>query len=332
MLAHERGGETVKPIMEVRNLKKYFPIQSGFFGRKIGDIRAVDDVSFDIYPREILGVVGESGCGKTTLGKTILRLIEPTSGHIHFDGDDVCTLKKNALKAYRREAQMIYQDPYSSLDPRMTVHDIIGEPFDIHGGLKTSEKKRTVLSLMNEVGLAPFHIYRYPHEFSGGQRQRIGIARAIALKPKLIVADEPTSALDVSVQSKILNLMAEIQREEGLTMMFITHNLSIVRHISDRVAVMYVGVIVELGTEEQIFENMLHPYTEALLSAAPIEDPRIKKKRIILTGDVPTPANPPEGCRFHPRCRYAKENCKNEIPRLRDMGEGHLVACHYPLV
>jgi oligopeptide transport system ATP-binding protein len=332
MLAQERGGETVKPIMEVRNLKKYFPIQSGFFGRKVGDIRAVDDVSFDIYPREILGVVGESGCGKTTLGKTILRLIEPTSGEIHFDGDDVCKLKKSTLKGYRKEAQMIYQDPYSSLDPRMTVYDIIGEPFDIHGGLKASDKKRTVLSLMNEVGLAPFHIYRYPHEFSGGQRQRIGIARAIALKPKLIVADEPTSALDVSVQSKILNLMAEIQREEGLTMMFITHNLSIVRHISDRIAVMYVGVIVELGTEEQIFEHMLHPYTEALLSAAPVEDPRIKKKRIILTGDVPTPANPPEGCRFHPRCRYAKENCKNEVPKLRDVGEGHLVACHYPLV
>jgi oligopeptide/dipeptide ABC transporter ATP-binding protein len=321
----------MKPLMEVRNLKKYFPISAGFFGRKVGNIKAVDDVSFDIYPEEILGVVGESGCGKTTLGKTILRLIEPTAGHILFDDRDVCTLGKRALKEYRKEAQMIYQDPYSSLDPRMTVHDIIGEPFDIHGGMVES-KKKTVLRLMDEVGLAPFHIYRYPHEFSGGQRQRIGIARAIALNPRLIVADEPTSALDVSVQSKILNLLADIQKEEGLTMMFITHDLSIVRHISDRVAVMYVGVIVELGTEDQIFKHMYHPYTEALLSAAPIADPRIKKKRIILTGDVPTPSNPPSGCRFHPRCRYAKENCKTEIPPLRDMGEEHFVACHYPLM
>lgn len=318
--------------MRVRNLEKYFPITAGFFGRKVGDIRAVDDVSFDIFPKEILGIVGESGCGKTTLGKTILRLIEPTAGEILFEGRDVSKLGTRELKEFKKEAQMIYQDPYSSLDPRMTVYDIIGEPFDIHGGLKSGEKKKIIMRLMSEVGLAPFHIYRYPHEFSGGQRQRIGIARAIALNPKLIVADEPTSALDVSVQSKILNLLADIQKEEGLTMMFITHDLSIVRHISDRVAVMYVGVIVEMGTEEQIFEKMYHPYTEALLSAAPIADPRRKRERIILTGDVPTPANPPQGCRFHPRCRFAKENCATEIPQLRDMGDGHFVACHYPLM
>ena len=321
----------MKPLMEVRNLKKYFPITSGFFGKKVGDIRAVDDVSFDIFPKEILGVVGESGCGKSTLGKSILRLIEPTSGEVHFDGKDICKMKKKELKAYRKEAQMIYQDPYSSLDPRLTVYSIIAEPFDIHGGVKSKDKKKKVLSLMKEVGLAPFHIYRYPHEFSGGQRQRIGIARGIALKPRLLIADEPTSALDVSVQSKILNLMADIQRDEGLTMMFITHDLSIVRHISDRVAVMYVGVIVEIGTEEQIFEDMYHPYTEALLSAAPTGDPRIKKKRILLTGDVPIPSNPPAGCRFHPRCRYAKDICSKEIPPLKNMGEGHFVACHFPL-
>jgi oligopeptide/dipeptide ABC transporter ATP-binding protein len=331
MLAQTGGDSDMKPIMSVKNLKKYFPITSGFFGKKIGDIRAVDDVSFDIYPKEILGIVGESGCGKSTLGRTILRLIEPTEGEVSFDGKDVCKIEKKELKNFRKEAQMIYQDPYSSLDPRMTVYDIIGEPFDIQEKMKSKEKKKKVLSLMDEVGLAPFHIYRYPHEFSGGQRQRIGIARAIALNPKLIVADEPTSALDVSVQSKILNLMAKIQREEGLTMMFITHNLSIVRHISDRIAVMYVGVIVELGTEEQIFENMYHPYTEALLSAAPIADPRIEKKRIILTGDVPIPSDPPKGCRFHPRCRYAKEKCAKEVPPLRDMGGGHFVACHFPL-
>jgi oligopeptide/dipeptide ABC transporter ATP-binding protein len=322
----------MKPLIQVRNLEKYFPITAGFFGRKVGDIRAVDDVSFDIFPKEILGIVGESGCGKTTLGKTILRLIEPTGGEILFEGRDVSKLGTRELKEFKKEAQMIYQDPYSSLDPRMTVYDIIGEPFDIHGGLKSGEKKKVIMRLMSEVGLAPFHIYRYPHEFSGGQRQRIGIARAIALNPKLIVADEPTSALDVSVQSKILNLLADIQKEEGLTMMFITHDLSIVRHISDRVAVMYVGVIVEMGTEEQIFEKMYHPYTEALLSAAPIADPRRKRERIILTGDVPTPANPPQGCRFHPRCRYAKENCATEIPQLRDIGDGHFVACHYPLM
>ncbi|MBU7022754.1 MAG: ATP-binding cassette domain-containing protein [Theionarchaea archaeon] len=322
----------MKPLMRVRNLEKYFPITAGFFGRKVGDIRAVDDVSFDIFPKEILGIVGESGCGKTTLGKTILRLIEPTGGEILFEGRDVSKLGTRELKEFKKEAQMIYQDPYSSLDPRMTVYDIIGEPFDIHGGLKSGEKRKVIMRLMSEVGLAPFHIYRYPHEFSGGQRQRIGIARAIALNPKLIVADEPTSALDVSVQSKILNLLADIQKEEGLTMMFITHDLSIVRHISDRVAVMYVGVIVEMGTEEQIFEKMYHPYTEALLSAAPIADPRRKRERIILTGDVPTPANPPQGCRFHPRCRYAKENCATEIPQLRDIGNGHFVACHYPLM
>jgi oligopeptide transport system ATP-binding protein len=321
----------MKPLVEVRNLKKYFPISSGVFGRQVGNIRAVDDVSFDVYSQEVLGVVGESGCGKTTLGKTILRLIEPTAGEILFEGHNVVGMGSRELKEYRKEAQMIYQDPYSSLDPRMTVHDIIAEPFDIHGGLKRKKKKSTILSLMDEVGLAPFHIYRYPHEFSGGQRQRIGIARAIALKPKLIVADEPTSALDVSVQSKILNLLEDIQKEEGLTMMFITHDLSIVRHISDRVAVMYVGVIVELGTEEQIFEQMLHPYTEALLSAAPVADPRISRKRIILTGDVPTPSNPPEGCRFHPRCQYAQDRCVTEVPKLRNMGEGHFVACHFPL-
>ncbi len=321
----------MKPLMKVRNLKKYFPITSGFFGTKVGDIRAVDDVSFDIYPKEIISVVGESGCGKTTLGRTILRHIKPTAGSVYFGGDDIAKMSRKSLNKYRQEAQMIYQDPYSSLDPRMTVHDIIAEPYDIQTKMKSKEKKKAVLKLMDEVGLAPFHIYRYPHEFSGGQRQRIGIARALALNPRLIVADEPTSALDVSVQSKILNLMSKIQREEGLTLMFITHDLSIVRHVSDRVAVMYVGKIVEIGENDQVFESMLHPYTEALLSATPVADPRIEKERILLKGDVPTPSNPPPGCRFHPRCRYAKSRCETEVPELQDRGDGHLVACHYPL-
>ncbi len=316
-------------LLEVRNLVKYFPITKGFiFQRQVGAVKAVDDVSFNIRPGETLGLVGESGCGKTTTGRVILRLMEPTSGEAYFEGRNIFTLSKEDLRRMRRDMQIIFQDPYSSLNPRMTVGDIVGEPLEIHNLARGKDKVRRVQELLEVVGLSPYHANRYPHEFSGGQRQRIGIARALAVNPKLIICDEPVSALDVSIQAQVLNLLQELQKEFGLTYLFIAHDLSVVKHISDRIAVMYLGRIVEVGTADQLFENPQHPYTEALLSAVPIPDPAMRRERIILPGDVPSPVNPPKGCRFHTRCLYAQASCRVDDPALVDYwGDGHFVAC-----
>ncbi len=316
-------------LLEVRNLVKYFPITKGFiFQRQVGAVKAVDDVSFTIRRGETLGLVGESGCGKTTTGRVILRLMEPTSGEAYFEGRNIFTLAKEELRRMRRDMQIIFQDPYSSLNPRMTVGDIVGEPLEIHNLARGKDKVRRVQELLEVVGLSPYHANRYPHEFSGGQRQRIGIARALAVNPKLIICDEPVSALDVSIQAQVLNLLGELQKEFGLTYLFIAHDLSVVKHISDRIAVMYLGRIVEVATVDQLFENPQHPYTEALLSAVPIPDPAMRRERIILPGDVPSPVNPPKGCRFHTRCLYAQASCRVDDPSLVDYwGNGHSVAC-----
>jgi oligopeptide transport system ATP-binding protein len=315
-------------ILDVRNLYKYFPITKGFiFQKQVGAVKAVDGVSFTIRRGETLGLVGESGCGKTTTGRVILRLQEPTSGEVYFEGRNVFKLNKEEMRRLRRDMQIIFQDPYSSLNPRMTVGDIIGEPLEIHNLARGKEKVRRVQELLEVVGLSPYHANRYPHEFSGGQRQRIGIARALAVNPKLIICDEPVSALDVSIQAQVLNLLEELQKEFGLTYLFIAHDLSVVKHISDRIAVMYLGRIVEIADADTLFTNPQHPYTEALLSAVPIPDPAIRRERIILPGDVPSPVNPPQGCRFHTRCLYAQESCRIEDPPLLDVGGGHLVAC-----
>jgi oligopeptide transport system ATP-binding protein len=315
-------------LLDVRNLRKYYPVTKGFiFQRQVGAVKAVDDISFFIRKGETLGLVGESGCGKTTTGRVILRLQEPSAGEALFEGRDIFKLHKEELRRLRRDMQIIFQDPYSSLNPRMTVGDIIGEPLEIHNLARGREKVRRVQELLEVVGLSPYHANRYPHEFSGGQRQRIGIARALAVNPKLIIADEPVSALDVSIQAQVLNLLEELQKEFGLTYLFIAHDLSVVKHISDRIAVMYLGKIVELAQTEELFTNPQHPYTEALLSAVPIPNPEMRRERIILPGDVPSPINPPPGCRFHTRCLYAQPSCRVDPPPFEDVGGGHYVAC-----
>ncbi|OLZ09961.1 ABC transporter ATP-binding protein [Sulfobacillus thermosulfidooxidans] len=316
-------------LMEVRDLTKYFPITGGLFSRVVGQVKAVDGVSFDLRRGETLGLVGESGCGKTTTGRAVLRLIEPTSGTIKFEGRDITRLGKKEMRALRKEMQIIFQDPFGSLNPRMSVGEIIEEPLVIHHMGNRKEREERVRKLLEVVGLASYHTRRYPHEFSGGQRQRIGIARALALNPKLIVADEPVSALDVSIQSQILNLLEDLQKEFGLTYLFIAHGLNVIRHISDRVGVMYLGAMVEIATSEEIYHKPLHPYTEALFSAIPIPNPDIKRERIILQGDVPSPVNPPSGCRFHTRCPIAQEKCKVDRPILKESAPDHWVACHY---
>jgi len=324
-----------EPLVEVRDLVKHFPITSGILiQRQVGAVHAVDGVSFDVMRGETLGIVGETGCGKSTTARLITRLLEPTSGTVHFDGKDISHLKPGQVKPLRKEMQMIFQDPYSSLNPRKTVGSIIGEPFRIHG-LKEGkgERKRSVQELMEQVGLNPEHYNRYPHEFSGGQRQRIGVARALALRPKLIIADEPVSALDVSIQAQILNLLRQLQRDLGITLVFIAHDLSVVRHMCDRVAVMYLGRIVEMATSDQLYAHPRMPYTGALMSAVPVADPRLAaaKKRQVLAGDVPSPTNPPQACRFHTRCWKAQEICRTEDPPLEPKEGGNVAACHFPL-
>ncbi len=317
-------------LLEVRDLVKHFPITKGIvISKKVGAVKAVDGVSFYINRGETLGLVGESGCGKSTTGRLILRLIEATSGEISFEGRNVLKLGREEMRELRKDMQIIFQDPYASLNPRMTVGDIIGEPMEIHRIARGREKDRRVRELLEVVGLSPLHARRYPHEFSGGQRQRIGVARALAVNPKLIICDEPVSALDVSIQAQVINLLQDLQGEFGLTYLFIAHDLSVVKHIADRVAVMYLGKIVELAAKHELYNNPQHPYTEALLSAVPIPDPTKKKQRIILEGDVPSPINPPSGCRFHTRCRYAQDICSKEDPEFIDIADDHFVACHF---
>lgn len=315
-------------MIEVRNLVKHFPIKSGVLQRVTGYVKAVDGVSFTIPKGSTLGLVGESGCGKTTIGRTILRLHEATSGSVLFEGKDLFNIPRKELQKMRPELQIIFQDPYSSLSPRMPVGEIIGEAVREHGIVPENEYRDYILKIMDNCGLAKHHIDRYPHEFSGGQRQRICIARALALKPKFIVADEPVSALDVSIQAQIINLLTDLQKEFGLTYLFISHDLSVVEHISDMVGVMYLGNLVEIGPKKDIFKNPLHPYTKALFSAIPIPDPTVRKERVILQGDIPSPANPPKGCKFHTRCPNAMEICKQEAPVEREFENGHKVSCH----
>ena len=315
-------------LLRVSNLRKFFPIRKGVLSRVVGHVKAVDDVTFHVDRGETLGLVGESGCGKTTVGRSLLRLIEPTSGGVHFDGVDVLALRGRSMRALRRRMQIIFQDPYSSLNPRMTVLDIVGEALAIHGIAKGREREERVKELLDRTGLSSRYINRYPHEFSGGQRQRIGIARALALQPSFIVCDEAVSALDVSIQAQVINLLMDLRKEFGLAYLFIAHDLSVVRHISHRVAVMYLGEIVETADSHDLFENPGHPYTQALLSAVPVADPTRARKRIVLSGDVPTPINPPKGCHFHPRCHLAEEICREMIPGTTDAGGGHTFRCH----
>jgi oligopeptide transport system ATP-binding protein len=319
------------PLLEVKNLHKYFPIHAGLLSRKVGDVKAVDGVNFSIKAGDTLGLVGESGSGKTTIGRVVLRLLTATSGEVLFEGNNVLAMGRSTVRHLRKEMQIIFQDPYASLNPRMTVGDAIGEPLLIHKIATGADAAARVQELLKLVGLQPYHANRYPHEFSGGQRQRIGIARALAVDPKFIVCDEPVSALDVSIQAQVINLLEDLQSKLGLTYLFIAHDLSVVRHISTRVAVMYVGKIVELADRDALYENPMHPYTQALLSAIPIPDPRStqRTKRIVLTGDIPSPVNPPSGCRFHTRCPIAFDRCSVEEPAFTDYGGGHMVACHW---
>ena len=321
-------------LLHAEGVRKYFPIKKGvIFQREIARVHAVDDVSFDIRAGETLGLVGESGCGKSTLGRCIVRIHELTDGRVEFEGRDISHLSRRDLRPVRREMQMVFQDPYASLNPRKRVGSIISDPLRIHGLGDGKEVRARVQELLELVGLSPEHYNRYPHEFSGGQRQRIGVARALALRPKLVVADEPVSALDVSIQAQVINLLDDLQDELSLTYMFIAHDLGVVRHVSDRIAVMYLGKIVEISPAEELYQRPVHPYTKALLSAVPVPDPDLsaKRERIVLEGDVPSPISPPSGCRFHPRCRYATEVCTVEEPPLVAHGSGHLAACHHPL-
>jgi len=320
--------ETKKYLVEVNNLKTHFPIKAGLLSRTVGHVKAVDGVSFKIEKGKTLGLVGESGCGKTTVGRTMMRLIPATEGAFSFDGQDVFSLPKNEVKPFRREVQMMFQDPYGSLNPRMTVCDIVGESMVVHGFASGKERRDRVVDLLEKVGLSAMHLNRYPHEFSGGQRQRIGIGRALALEPQFIICDEPVSALDVSIQSQIINLMQDLQEKMNLTYLFVAHDLAVVEHISDYVAVMYLGRIVEYADRDELYANPTHPYTKALLSAIPEPIPEKHKQRIVLKGEVPSPSNPPSGCPFHPRCPLAEERCKQEVQELQSKGsEGHLAAC-----
>ena len=317
-----------KPLLEVNGLKKYFDVKGGVLGRKIGEVKAVDGVSFSVMEGEILGIVGESGCGKSTTGKSILRLIEPTEGEVKFEGREITNLKPEEMRKLRRDMQIIFQDPYASLNPRHTIEKIISEPLLIHGIKSAKERKERVRELLEIVGLSAYHAARYPHQFSGGQRQRIGIARALANNPKLIICDEPVSALDVSVQSQILNLMEDLRDKFNLTYIFIAHDLSVVKHISDRVGVMYLGRMVELADKDKLYTNPKHPYTQSLLSAVPLPDPDEKRERIILVGDVPSPSNPPSGCTFHTRCPFVMDICKKNLPEFNEIESNHFVTCH----
>ncbi|BDE05871.1 ABC transporter ATP-binding protein [Vulcanimicrobium alpinum] len=331
MTAATNGAGANRDLVVVRDLHKYFPITAGILQRHVADVKAVDGIDFEIRSGETLGLVGESGSGKTTAGRVILRLADATSGSVTFDGRELVGLTRAELRPLRKEMQIIFQDPYASLNPRMTVGSIVREPLEIHNIAKGKDADDRVQELLRLVGLQPQHANRYPHEFSGGQRQRIGVARALAVDPKFIVADEPVSALDVSIQAQVINLLQDLQQKLGLTYLFIAHDLSVVRHISNRVAVMYVGKIVELADRDQLYDNPLHPYTQALLSAIPIPDPDVerRRKRIILTGDIPSPVNPPSGCRFHTRCPVAFDRCTTEIPAFKEYETGHRAACHW---
>lgn len=315
-------------LLKVENLKKYFPIRHGMFARHIGDVKAVDDVSFELYEGETLGIVGESGCGKSTTGRAIMRLHEPTAGTITFEGVELTALNEEAMRKARRDIQMVFQDPYASLNPRHTIEKILEEPLIVHGMGNTQERKKKVREYLEIVGLSAYHAKRYPHQFSGGQRQRIGIARALMTNPKLIIADEPVSALDVSIQAQVLNLMQKLQEDLKLTYIFIAHDLGVVRHISDRVGVMYLGRLVELAESESLYNEPLHPYSQALLSAVPIPDPQFEREQLILKGDIPSPSDPPSGCAFHTRCPKVMEHCKTVVPNLQQVKQGHSVACH----
>ncbi len=319
----------MKKILEVQNLVKYFPVLGGVFSRPVGYVKAVDDVSFHIFEGETFGLVGESGSGKTTTGKTLLKLIEPTKGKIIFEGKDISKLSTSEMRSLRKSMQIIFQDPYGSLNPRLPVGEIIREPLLVHKIGTKKEQEERVVEIMKLVGLRPEYLHRYPHEFSGGQRQRIGIARSIVMNPKFIVADEPVSALDASVQAQVLNLLLELQQKLALTYLLVAHNLAVVRHISDRIGVMYLGKLFEVAETKELFSKPLHPYTQALLSAIPIPDPEVKKERILLQGDIPSPINPPSGCRFRTRCRYAKDICAEKEPSLVEVSDGHFVSCHF---